>query len=98
MERLQENAHREKKREVERIVKESNVWVEGEFGRQLSEKGGDSKKLFWKEIERVRGGEVGEFRERRCCTDQILLYRCCRLAPGKGKEIICGICRFRNCI
>ncbi len=49
----------EKKRMVKRVVSESKRRVDEEFGRKLSEKWRECKKLFWKEVTKVREGNKG---------------------------------------
>ncbi|MCP5003018.1 MAG: hypothetical protein GY941_03575 [Planctomycetes bacterium] len=43
------------KREVRRLVRESKERVDDEFGRKLSDKFKENKKLFWKEVKKERG-------------------------------------------
>ncbi len=44
---------------VKRVVSESKRRVDEEFGRNLSEKWRECKKLFWKEVKKVREGNKG---------------------------------------
>ncbi|KAK3895740.1 hypothetical protein Pcinc_000663 [Petrolisthes cinctipes] len=54
------------KRQVKRMVSESKRRVDEEFGRKLSEKFKENKKLFWKEVKRERGeGKSGSLRMKR---------------------------------
>ena len=46
-------------RKVKDLVNESKRKLDEEFGRKLSEKFFENKKLFWKEVKRERGG-MGE--------------------------------------
>lgn len=46
---MKENLLRDKKREAQRIMRESKDQVEKEFGKQSNENWGDRKKLFWNE-------------------------------------------------
>ena len=41
---------------VKRVVKESKRRMDEDFGRNLSNKWRECKKLFWKEVKKVRGG------------------------------------------
>ncbi len=41
------------------LVEERKRRVDEEFGRKLNENFSENKKLFWKEVRRVRGGERG---------------------------------------
>ena len=51
------------KKEVRRLVKESKERVDEEFGRKLSEKYNENKKLFWKEVKKEREeGKSGRVR------------------------------------
>ncbi len=45
------------KKKVRELIEESKRRVDEEFGRKLSENLSENKKLFWKEVKRVRGGE-----------------------------------------
>ncbi|WP_435325960.1 hypothetical protein, partial [Klebsiella pneumoniae] len=58
IERQKREVYVQRKREVKRIVKESKRRVD-EFGRNLSEKWKECKKLFWKEVKKVRQGNQG---------------------------------------
>ncbi|KAK4327054.1 hypothetical protein Pmani_002500 [Petrolisthes manimaculis] len=54
------------KRQVKRMVSESKRRVDEEFGRKLSEKFRENKKLFWKEVKKERGeGKSGSVRMKR---------------------------------
>jgi len=44
------------KRKVKQVIKESKERVDEEFGRKLSEKFHENKKLYWKEVKKERGG------------------------------------------
>ena len=44
------------KRKVKQVIKESKEKVDDEFGRKLSEKFNENKKLYWKEVKKERGG------------------------------------------
>ncbi len=49
--------YKEWKRRVRRLIEESKRRVDEEFGRKLSQNFSENKKLFWKEVKKVRGGE-----------------------------------------
>ncbi|KAK3889840.1 hypothetical protein Pcinc_006166 [Petrolisthes cinctipes] len=54
------------KRQVKKMVSESKRRVDEEFGKKLSEKFKENKKLFWKEVKRERGeGKSGSVRIKR---------------------------------
>ncbi len=42
---------------MRRLIEESKRRVDEEFGRKLSQIFSENKKLFWKEVKNVRGGE-----------------------------------------
>ncbi len=48
---------KEWKNRVRELIKESKRRVDEEFGRKLSQNFSENKKLFWKEVKKVRGGE-----------------------------------------
>ena len=54
--------YREVRRRVKRVVREEKRKADERFGRKLSECFEDNKKMFWKEVKRVR--KVGEREER----------------------------------
>ncbi len=45
------------KKKVRQLIEESKRRVDEEFGRKLSQNFSENKKLFWKEVKMVRGGE-----------------------------------------
>ncbi len=49
--------YRDWKNRVRELIKESKRRVDEEFGRKLSQNFRENKKLFWKEVKKVRGGE-----------------------------------------
>ncbi len=49
--------YQEWKKKVRELIEESERRVDEEFCRKLSENFNKNKKLFWKEMEGVRGGE-----------------------------------------
>ncbi len=53
------------KNRVRELIEESRRRVDEEFGRKLSQNFSENKKLFWKEVKKVRGGEIsGDVRMR----------------------------------
>ena len=52
------NEYKERSRRVKELVRDSQRRVDEEFGRKLSEKFNENKKLFWKEVKKERG-DVG---------------------------------------
>ncbi len=53
------------KKRVRELIEESKRRVDEEFGRKLSQNFSENKKLFWKEVRKVRGGErSGDMRMR----------------------------------
>ena len=42
---------------MQKLIRESKKRVDMEFGKKISEKFVENKKLFWKEVKRIRGGE-----------------------------------------
>ena len=55
---VRRSEYRAWKKRVKDLVDESKMRVDEEFGRKLSEKFMDNKKLFWKEVRKERG-DVG---------------------------------------
>ncbi len=56
--------YKEWKKRVRRLIEESKRGVDEEFGRKLSQNFSENKKLFWKEVKKVRGGErSGDLRQ-----------------------------------
>ncbi len=51
--------YNEWKKKVRELIEESKRRVDEEFGRKRSENFSENKKLFWKEVKRVRGRERG---------------------------------------
>ncbi len=49
--------YKEWKRKVRELIEESKRRMDEEFGRKLSQNFCENKKLFWKEVKKVRGGE-----------------------------------------
>ncbi len=49
--------YKEWKKKVRELIEESKRRVDEESGRKLSENFSENKKLFWKEVKSVRGGE-----------------------------------------
>ncbi len=45
------------KNRVKELIEESKRRMDEEFGRKLSQNFSENKKLFWKEVKKVRGGE-----------------------------------------
>ncbi len=45
------------KKRVRRLIAESKRRVDEEFGRKISQNYSENKKLFWKEVKKVRRGE-----------------------------------------
>ncbi len=45
------------KNRVRELIEESKRRVDEEFGRKLSQNFSENKKLFWKEMKKVRGGK-----------------------------------------
>ncbi len=45
------------KNRVRELIKESKRRGDAEFGRKLSQNFSENKKLFWKKVKKVRGGE-----------------------------------------
>ncbi len=52
------NEYKEWKKKVKELVDESKMKVDEEFGRILSERFMENRKLFWKEVKKERG-DVG---------------------------------------
>lgn len=50
------NEYRSLDRKAKELIEESKIRVDKEFGRKLSEKFSKSMKLFWREVNRKRGG------------------------------------------
>ncbi len=50
--------YKEWKRRVRRLIEESKRRVDEEFGRKLCQNFSENKKLFWKEVKKVRGGAL----------------------------------------
>ena len=49
--------YREKRQEVKRVIKEAKKAADERWGERMSEKFEERKKVFWKEVKRVRRGE-----------------------------------------
>ncbi len=49
--------NKEWKKKVKELIGASRRRVDEEFGRKLSQNFSENKKLFWKEVKKVRGGE-----------------------------------------
>ncbi len=49
--------YKEWNKKVRELIGESRRRVDKEFGRKLSQNFSENKKLFWKEVKKVRGGE-----------------------------------------
>ena len=47
-----------KKRKVKRCVYQSKTKVNEQFGRKMNDDVNGNRKLFWKEVSNVKGGEV----------------------------------------
>ncbi len=62
------------KKKIKELVDESKIRVDEEFGRKLSEKFMDNRKLFWKEVKRARG-DVGGVSLRMKREDGVLVSR-----------------------
>ncbi len=45
------------KKRVRELIEETRRIVDEEFGRKISQNFNENKKLFWKEVKKVRGGE-----------------------------------------
>jgi len=48
----------ESKRKVKRVIRESKLKIDEDFGRKLSKNFKENKKLFWKETKKERGGQT----------------------------------------
>ena len=52
--------YREKRREVKRVVRRAKRDADARWGRRLCQNFEGNKKMFWKEVKRVRKGETGK--------------------------------------
>ncbi len=77
---MRRSEYRAWKKKVKELADESKMRVDEEFGRKLSEKFMDNRKLFWKEVKRGRGG-VGGVSLRMKREDGVLV---CRREEVKG--------------
>ncbi len=72
MKARRKSEYKEWKKKVRELIKESKRRVDEEFGRKLSQNFCENK-LFWKEVKKVRGGEMGWG-----CEDEGRGWRACQ--------------------
>ena len=82
------------KRKVKQVIKESKEKVDDEFGRKLSEKFNENKKLYWKEVKKERGGCKSGSDKVKDKEGNVLSER--EAVKGRWKEYFEGLMNVEN--
>ena len=82
------------KGKVKQVIKESKEKVDDEFGRKLSEKFNENKKLYWKEVKKERGGCKSGSDKVKDKEGNVLSER--EAVKGRWKEYFEGLMNVEN--